>query len=116
MCSAGSQDTPSDSASRAKISAFPRVRAVASAALRIQSVISGYRGGPAVLRGVDVELGPGELITVRGRNGSGKTTLLKVAAGLLRPRSGQAQRKGDVGYMPQTGAERKPRGVGDHFR
>jgi ABC-type Mn2+/Zn2+ transport system ATPase subunit len=82
---------------------------VASAALRIESVTSGYRGGPAVLRGVDVELRSGELATIRGRNGSGKTTLLKVAAGLLRPLSGRVHREGNVGYMPQTGAEPPPR-------
>ena len=75
---------------------------MASVALRMDSVTSGYRGGPPVLRGVDVALQAGDLMTVRGANGSGKTTLLKVAAGLLRPRSGRVQRDGDVGYVPQT--------------
>src|SRR4051794_2456155 len=75
----------------------------------MESVTSGYRGGPPVLRGVDVDLRAGELVTVRGRNGSGKTTLLKVAAGLLRPLSGLVHRDGDVGYVPQTGAEPPPR-------
>jgi ABC-type multidrug transport system ATPase subunit len=75
----------------------------------MESVTSGYRGGPIVLRGVDVALRAGELVTVRGPNGSGKTTLLKLAAGLLRPRSGRVLREGDIGYVPQTGAQPPPR-------
>jgi ABC-type Mn2+/Zn2+ transport system ATPase subunit len=75
----------------------------------MHGVTSAYRGGPLVLRGVDVGLGAGELLTVRGPNGSGKTTLLKVAAGLLRPLTGHVERMGDVGYVPQTGAEAPPR-------
>ena len=75
----------------------------------MEAVTSAYRGGPPVLRGVDIGLRSGELATVRGPNGSGKTTLLKVAAGLLRPRSGHLQRDGDVGYVPQTGADPPPR-------
>ena len=75
----------------------------------MESVTSAYRGGPPVLRSVDVRLQAGELAVVRGPNGSGKTTLLKVAAGLLRPLSGRVQRVGDVGYVPQTGADPPPR-------
>jgi ABC-type multidrug transport system ATPase subunit len=82
---------------------------VASVALRMEAVTSAYRGGPPVLRGVDIGLRAGELATVRGPNGSGKTTLLKVAAGLLRPLSGRLQQDGDVGYVPQTGADPPPR-------
>jgi ABC-type multidrug transport system ATPase subunit len=82
---------------------------VASVALRMEAVTSAYRGGPPVLRGVDIGLRAGELATVRGPNGSGKTTLLKVAAGLLRPLSGRLQLEGDVGYVPQTGADPPPR-------
>lgn len=82
---------------------------MASVALRMEAVTSAYRGGPPVLRGVDVGLRAGELLTVRGANGSGKTTLLKVAAGLLRPLSGRLQREGEVGYVPQTGADPPPR-------
>ena len=51
-----------------------------------------YRsGGAAVhaLRGVDLRIGRGELLVVRGRSGSGKTTLLNLLGGLDRPTSGR---------------------------
>ena len=40
------------------------------------------------LRDVDLEVGRGELVAVRGRSGSGKTTLLSLSGGLDRPTSG----------------------------
>ncbi len=45
-------------------------------------------GGPPVLRGVDLRVEQGSLVTVFGPNGAGKTTLLKILAGLLRPSRG----------------------------
>ena len=47
------------------------------------------RGGRAVLSGLDLALGPGQLLQVTGSNGSGKTTLLRVLAGLLAPDAGE---------------------------
>jgi len=47
-------------------------------------------GGTVVhaLRGIDLTVGRGELLAVRGRSGSGKTTLLNLLGGLDRPTSG----------------------------
>jgi ABC-type cobalamin/Fe3+-siderophores transport system ATPase subunit len=45
-------------------------------------------GGAPILRGVNIEAAPCELIAIVGPNGTGKTTLLKVANGTFKPERG----------------------------
>jgi phospholipid/cholesterol/gamma-HCH transport system ATP-binding protein len=61
---------------------------LADAAVRFDEVWKGF-GGPAVLRGVDLEVPRGSTLTVMGGSGSGKTVLLRLAAGLLKPDRGR---------------------------
>jgi heme exporter protein A len=44
-----------------------------------------------VLRGLTLDLQPGETLVVIGPNGAGKTTLLRILATLLRPSGGEAE-------------------------
>ena len=48
-----------------------------------------WRGDLHVLKGVSLDVRPGELLHVSGPNGTGKTTLLRVLCGLLRPEQGR---------------------------
>lgn len=48
-------------------------------------------GQKSVLRDVNVEVQPGEFITIVGKSGSGKSTLLRLIAGLEEPTQGRIQ-------------------------
>ena len=51
--------------------------------------LSARYGDLQVLHDVDLDVAPGEIVTVIGANGAGKTTLLKTIAGVLRPSAGE---------------------------
>jgi branched-chain amino acid transport system ATP-binding protein len=55
--------------------------------LRIDSLHVFY-GAIHAVRGVSVEVGPSEIVTLIGANGAGKSTILRTISGLHRPRSG----------------------------
>jgi ABC-2 type transport system ATP-binding protein len=43
------------------------------------------------LKGVDLDVGPGEIVGLVGENGAGKTTLVKALAGIIHPTAGSAE-------------------------
>ena len=58
-------------------------------------------GGIEAVKGIDFEVGAGELVTLIGANGAGKTTTLKAIAGLLRPSAGRIYYNGrDITSRP----------------
>ena len=59
-------------------------------ALAVSSLEKRY-GRTHALRGVDLEVGEGELFGLLGPNGAGKSTLVKIACGLVRPTRGDAE-------------------------
>jgi urea transport system ATP-binding protein len=74
-----------------------------------------YIGGSRILRGVSLEMNPGEVVALMGRNGVGKTTTLRSITGVLPVRAGSILLEGKpieklpvdvraragIGYVPQ---------------
>ena len=72
-------------------------------------------GGRQLVKSVDVDLSPGEVVGLLGPNGAGKTTTFNLVIGLLRPDVGQVLLDGEdvtdlsmperarcgIGYLPQ---------------
>ena len=70
--------------------------------LKLEDVAAGY-GDRHVLRGLKLDIGPGERIALLGANGAGKSTLIKILAGELEPKVGERlpARELAVGYFAQ---------------
>jgi lipopolysaccharide export system ATP-binding protein len=82
--------------------------------LRTHGLLKIY-GRRAVVNGVDIELGRGEIVGLLGPNGAGKTTSFYMIAGLVRPDGGLVMFQGEdvtefsmhrrarmgMGYLPQ---------------
>jgi neutral amino acid transport system ATP-binding protein len=83
--------------------------------LTAEGLVAGYVPEVDILRGADVRVGDGEVVTIVGPNGAGKSTLIKTIFGLLRPREGRVVLRGEditgarphriarrgMGYVPQ---------------
>jgi branched-chain amino acid transport system ATP-binding protein len=68
--------------------------------LKLEGVRAGY-GAIEVLKGIDLEVEEGEIVTLIGANGAGKTTTLMTICGLVRPRDGKVTFRGkDLASIP----------------
>src|SRR4051794_10924731 len=56
--------------------------------LTVSGLVAGYSVADEILKGVDLAVEQGEIVTIIGPNGAGKSTLLKTIAGLLKLKSG----------------------------
>jgi branched-chain amino acid transport system ATP-binding protein len=73
--------------------------------------LNAYYDESHVLRGVDLDVSPGEVVTLVGRNGAGKTTTLKSIMGIVRQRSGEVTFEGQS-IMRLTSDRVARRGIG----
>ena len=61
------------------------------------------KGRRTILDRIDIDIVPGEIVTLIGPNGAGKTSLVRVLLGIEPPTSGSIQRQPElvIGYVPQ---------------
>ncbi|WP_274649439.1 ABC transporter ATP-binding protein [Paenibacillus humicola] len=81
----------------------------------------GRKGGERlvpVLRGIDMNVYEGEIVTLIGRSGSGKSTLLHIIAGFLHPTAGQIRIAGQdtTGFSEGQWADFRRRHLGVVFQ
>jgi branched-chain amino acid transport system ATP-binding protein len=57
--------------------------------LKVRGLKGGYGGGRLIVDGVDLDVEPGEIVTVIGQNGAGKSTILKSIFNMAPVREGE---------------------------
>ena len=57
--------------------------------ISVEKLSKTYANGFRALKGVDLEIRPGEIFALLGPNGAGKTTLISVICGIVRPSEGR---------------------------
>jgi branched-chain amino acid transport system ATP-binding protein len=68
--------------------------------LKLESIASAY-GKIDAVKGIDLEVTRGQIVTLLGANGAGKTTTLKTISGLVRAKAGRVLFEGhDITAMP----------------
>src|SRR3982750_207264 len=82
-------------------------------ALTVRGLEKRY-GSVHALKGVDLEVGEGELFGLLGPNGAGKSTLVKIAVGLVRATGGTAEVAG--ARAGSRGARGSPGYLAELFR
>jgi iron(III) transport system ATP-binding protein len=80
------------------------------------SGVSRSYGAVAAAAGLDLEVAPGELLTVIGPSGCGKSTLLRLVAGLERPDAGSIRIDGHEVAGPRAWVQPERRRVGLVFQ
>jgi energy-coupling factor transport system ATP-binding protein len=88
--------------------------------IRVENLVHTYAPGTPLartaLRGVSLEIGPGERVGIVGPTGSGKSTLVQHLAGLLEPAAGQAWLDGVPAHARTSAARARRRRVGLAFQ
>jgi len=77
--------------------------------LKLENLRAGYSEIP-VLKGVSIEVGAGQLVSIVGPNGAGKTTLFKTISGIVQPMSGSMTFEG-IDLLSVRPAERPNLGI-----
>jgi ribose transport system ATP-binding protein len=67
-------------------------------------------GATRALRGVDLEVAPGEILALVGENGAGKSTLMKILSGVHQPDEGEMWLDGEP-YRPRNPLDARERGI-----
>lgn len=72
--------------------------------LSCRDIWFGYVPEHIVLKGIFMDIHPGEFLSILGGNGTGKTTLLQILAGLMKPKKGKIRYREDLnrGYVHQN--------------
>ena len=71
--------------------------------LRIESGSFAYKSGPQILKDINIEVEPGEILAVLGPNGAGKTTLLRCMMDMLHWQNGRSILDGeDIRSIPAS--------------
>jgi NitT/TauT family transport system ATP-binding protein len=81
----------------------PDSETTAEPVVRLRGVEQRFAGGVTALSGLDLDIRPGEWLSLLGPSGCGKSTALRLIAGLARPTAGSIERR-LLGTKPGTHA------------